>query len=214
MRRISLKYAGKCVKCGRRMQVGELAYWEKGKGIWHLDCPARTHHAPRLPYTNLDYPTRASPVSASTRSTGKRTTAGFVLIAIIVIAAGFAAWSYTTAYNPFRQKWTTSGAISYTVASSHVGEHQTVEGTVVRTYFDSISGTTFLDFCFTYEGCFYAVIFASHRSNFPFSPESFYLYKEVRITGTIEFYARYKSAQIIVTSPSQIEVAYLGFNYP
>jgi hypothetical protein len=38
LRKISLKYAGKCSKCGRWIQGGKIAYWEQGKGIWHVEC--------------------------------------------------------------------------------------------------------------------------------------------------------------------------------
>jgi len=38
LRKISLKYEGKCVKCGRTIPAGETAYWDKDKGVWHLEC--------------------------------------------------------------------------------------------------------------------------------------------------------------------------------
>jgi hypothetical protein len=47
LRKISLKYRGKCVKCGSWIAVGETAYWEQGKGVWHLDCGAPTRSRPR-----------------------------------------------------------------------------------------------------------------------------------------------------------------------
>jgi micrococcal nuclease len=70
----------------------------------------------------------------------------------------------------------------------------------------------FLDFHDPYQGYFQVTIFASDVKNFQFSPASFYLNKEVRVTGTIQLYEG--APEIIVHSPSQIEVAYLGFNYP
>jgi hypothetical protein len=36
--RIPLNYPGKCIKCGREIPAGEVAFWEKDKGVWHLDC--------------------------------------------------------------------------------------------------------------------------------------------------------------------------------
>jgi len=86
-----------------------------------------------------------------------------------------------------------------------------VEGKIVRTYASS-KGTVFLDFHDPYQGYFQVTIFSSDVKNFPFSPVSFYLNKEVRVTGTIELYQG--APEIIVHSPSQIEVAYMGFNYP
>lgn len=38
LRKISLKYEGRCVKCGRSISAGVTAYWEKDRGVWHVDC--------------------------------------------------------------------------------------------------------------------------------------------------------------------------------
>jgi len=107
-------------------------------------------------------------------------------------------------------KWISSdtNVIQYTQAGSYVGQVKTVEGTIVYTH---VSGSNvFLDFHYPYQGYFYAYI--PSASNFRFSPASFYLNKEVRVTGTIVLYKG--TPEIIVNSPSQIEVAYVGFNYP
>lgn len=111
------------------------------------------------------------------------------------------------------QKWLNPDApvIPYLDAKKYVGQTKTVEGTIVRTY-RSGSNTVFLNFHDPYQGYFYAVIFASDLSNFAFKPEEFYRGKEVRITGLIKLYQG--SPEIIVENPSQIEVAYMGFNYP
>jgi hypothetical protein len=98
--------------------------------------------------------------------------------------------------------------IQYTEAGSYVGQVKTVEGTIV--YTDVSGPNVFLDFHYPYQGYFYAYI--PSASNFGFSPASFYLNKEVRVTGTIVLYNG--TPEIIVYSPSQIEVAYMGFNYP
>jgi hypothetical protein len=121
-------------------------------------------------------------------------------------------YSSSTSTSPQKPKWIGSNAnvISYTQAASYVGQAVTVEGTVVYTFVSK--GTIFLDFHYPYKGYFSAVIFASDAGNFKFSPASFYLNKEVRITGTIQLYQG--DPEIIVNSPSQIEVAYLGFSYP
>jgi len=113
---------------------------------------------------------------------------------------------------PPQDKWlTNTNVISYLQAANNVGQAKTVEGKIVRTYASS-KGTVFLDFHDPYQGYFQVTIFASDVKNFPFSPVSFYLNKEVRVTGTIELYQG--APEIIVHSPSQIEVAYMGFNYP
>ena len=38
MRKIVARYKGKCSVCGRVIEEGETVYWEKGRGIWHIDC--------------------------------------------------------------------------------------------------------------------------------------------------------------------------------
>jgi hypothetical protein len=87
----------------------------------------------------------------------------------------------------------------------------TVEGMVAFTYV-STKNDTLLEFNIPYQGYFNVAIFSNDSANFNFSPASYYLNKEVRITGLIQMYEG--SPQIIVRSPSQIEVAYMGFNYP
>ena len=111
-----------------------------------------------------------------------------------------------------RAKWITSNVnvISYSQAASYAGQSKTVEGTIVHTYVSG--GTVFLDFHYPFQGYFYAVIFSSSVGNFKFQPASFYLNKEVRITGLIQMYQG--APEIIVNTPSQIEVANMGFNYP
>ncbi len=109
-------------------------------------------------------------------------------------------------------KWLpNANVVSYLQAANYVGQSKTVEGTIVRTYVSS-KGTVFLDFHDPYQGYFEVTIFASDVKNFQFSPASFYLNKEVRVTGTIELYQG--APEIIAHSPSQIEVANMGFNYP
>ena len=111
-----------------------------------------------------------------------------------------------------RPKWlANTNVVPYLQAANYPGQSKTVEGTIVRTYASS-KGTVFLDFHDPYQGYFEVTIFASDVKNFPFSPVSFYLNKEVRVTGTIELYQG--APEIIVHSPSQIEVACMGFNYP
>jgi len=101
--------------------------------------------------------------------------------------------------------------VSYIDAGKYVGLNKTVEGTIIRTY-KSDKGNVFLNFRDPGKGYFSAVIFSSDLRSFPFPPEVFYSRKEVRITGIIELYEG--DPEIIVHSPSQIEVAWMGFTYP
>jgi micrococcal nuclease len=95
-------------------------------------------------------------------------------------------------------------------AGKYVGQKKTVEGIIVRTH--KSSKAIFLDFHDPWQGYFYAVIFKDDWGNFAFDPAEYYKGKEVRVTGVIKMYQG--SPEIIVESPSQIEVAYKGFNYP
>ena len=128
---------------------------------------------------------------------------------LIVIALGIVV-SPTLVYSS--QKWIAPNAnvISWTVAGQYVGQTETVEGTIVYTH--RSGGNVFLDFHYPYQGYFYGYMPPSAGGNFHFSPESYYLNKEVRISGNIVLYKG--TPEIIVSSPSQIEVAYMGFNYP
>ncbi len=42
---ITAKFDGKCIKCGGKIAAGEEINWEKGKGAWHLECPANPEPA-------------------------------------------------------------------------------------------------------------------------------------------------------------------------
>jgi DNA/RNA endonuclease YhcR with UshA esterase domain len=118
--------------------------------------------------------------------------------------------SATSSTEPTPQ-WLTARnqVVSWTQTSNYVGQYLTVEGTVVYTFVDS-RGDNFLDFHNPYQGYFAVVIFSSDTGSFRCSPASFYLNKDVRVTGIISMYNG--SPQIIVNSPSQIEVAYIGFS--
>ena len=101
--------------------------------------------------------------------------------------------------------------VSYVDAGKYAGQTRTVEGTIVGTDRSS-SNTVFLNFHDPYKGYFTVVIFSSDLSKFTFDPEKVYLHTEVRVTGQIQLYQG--APEIIVRSPSQIEVAWMGFNYP
>jgi len=233
LKKIVLKYDGKCINCGRTISAGEEAYWEKDKGVWHLDCDKR----PEREESRI--PSRA--VRRDTASKGL-----WVAVAAIVLLAfilgGFVLgpiWTprstvtltttvttttteerittVTTCTSglttPIAPKWinpSDPNVINWADAGKYVGQTKTVEGTIVRTY--RSASAIFLDFHDPYQGYFMAVIFKSDWANFKFQPEIFYKNKEVRLTGLIKIYQG--SPEIIVSSPTQIEVANMGFNYP
>ncbi len=232
MRQIQTRYEGICRACRKPIAIGENAFWEEGKGIWHLDCD-------RIGITQTSM-TTGFPARLSSR----KTQVTLVLVVVIVVSAAVATFPYlwkpdrqlldsprvtppttiavnptssnllftSTTTSPLKAKWLGSetNVISWTQAASYAGQFKIVEGTIV--YTRATSGAVFLDFHVPYQGYFYAVIFTSSLKNFPFSPASFYYGKEVRISGSIQIYRG--DPEIIVNAPSQIEVAYMGFNYP
>jgi hypothetical protein len=107
------------------------------------------------------------------------------------------------------QKWTSgdAGVVSWEDAEKYVGQVKTVEGVIVRTY--RSANAIFLDFHDPYQGYFMVVIFKSDWGNFKCQPEVFYKNKEVRVTGMIKTYQG--SPEIVASSPTRIEVAYMGF---
>jgi hypothetical protein len=224
LRKISLKYEGRCVRCGRAIPAGETAYWEKDRGVWHIDCATPMRERKDQVSRNLWLITAGSVIVA------------FVLGGLVLgpaLAPNIAYFpartversitltltetstvTVTEQIPPPPQKWinpSDPNVINWADAGKHIGKTKTVEGTIVRTYRSS-KNTVFLNFHDPYQGYFYVAIFASDLKNFPFKPEEFYRGKEVRITGLIKLYQG--SPEIIVEDPSQIEIAYVGYNYP
>ena len=234
MKKITLKYDGKCIKCGRTIPAGEEAYWEKDKGVWHLyppDCGKREESSVSVRAIRGHTGSKGlwvavaaivllafilgglvlgpifAPHSTVTLTTTATTTTTEHSTAIITTTTS----SVTTTAG---QKWINPSdpkVINWADAGKYIGQTKTVEGTIVRTY-KSAKGTVFLNFHDPYKGYFYAVIFSGDLKNFPFQPEVFYKGKEVRVTGMIQLYEG--SPEIIVKNPLQIEVANMGFNYP
>ena len=97
-----------------------------------------------------------------------------------------------------------NNVISYLDADSYIGEIKTVEGTIVDTFKYTKGNVIFLNFHDPYEGYFTAIIWSSDWSKFPMSPDIYYKYKKVRVTGEIIEYKG--SSEIVVDDPSQIEI--------
>lgn len=94
--------------------------------------------------------------------------------------------------------------ISYLDADDYIGQTKTVEGTIVNTFKYTKGNVIFLNFHDPYEGYFTAIVWSSDWSKFPTSPEIYYKYKKVRVTGEIIEYKG--SSEIVVDNPSQIEI--------
>jgi DNA/RNA endonuclease YhcR with UshA esterase domain len=227
MKRIITRYEGKCIVCGKKIPEGETVYWEPGRGIWHLSCePDRRPHE-RGKYLKISIviiiiliailgflvasPNLMVPRAIVTTETVTQTQT-FTITEIVTAKPTIAESTAMPQGTVSAGKWISSdeNVISYLDAGKHVGQRKTVEGTIVRTY--KSSAAIFLNFHDPYQGYFYIVIFKDDWGNFPFKPEEYYRGKEVRVTGIIKMYKG--SPEIIVDSPSQIEVAYKGFNYP
>ena len=98
--------------------------------------------------------------------------------------------------------------ISWQNALAHVGESVTIVGPVAGTaYARSSNGSpTFLNIGVDYpdNGRFTVVIWDDDRGRFPSPPEDMYAGKNIAVTGVVKKYKG--SAQIIVSSPDQIQV--------
>ncbi|MCM8768817.1 MAG: DNA-binding protein [Candidatus Omnitrophica bacterium] len=92
-------------------------------------------------------------------------------------------------------------------AKEFTGSTQTVRGWVASSKYaaNSKGRPTFLNLDKPYpEQVLTVVIWGSDRNKFPFPPETFYLEKNIRVTGLIKL--RHGVPEIIVSSPSQIEI--------
>jgi DNA/RNA endonuclease YhcR with UshA esterase domain len=134
---------------------------------------------------------------------------------VVLLASSFSLIALTAQGFAQSSEWVTPSApvVSWTDAGNRVGQYVAVQGTIVRTfyYFPQYyyDGAYFLVLGTLYQGYFYGVILSSDSVNFKCSITQFYLNKDVRITGTIQLYNG--APEIIVSSPSQIEVAYMGY---
>ena len=226
-----LKYDGRCIKCGRMISAGEEAYWEKDKGVWHVDCDRGEGLRVPSRVVRGHAPSKGLWVAVAAIVLLAFILGGFVIGPIVgptrtittTITSTAVTTSTTTVTITIKegtqpqqpQKWldrkpSDPEVISWEDAGKYVGQTKTVEGTIVRTY--RSASAIFLDFHDPYQGYFMAVIFKSDWANFKFQPEIFYKNKEVRVTGLIKTYQG--SPEIIVSSPTQIEVSNMGFNYP
>jgi len=101
-----------------------------------------------------------------------------------------------------------AGAISWDKAKDYIGERTTVYGPVIgATYASSTKGQpTFLNVGENYPDPtrFTVLIWGSDRSKFSPAPEIQYKGRTIYVYGLIEDYQG--SAEIVVTSPSQIQV--------
>jgi len=106
-----------------------------------------------------------------------------------------------------------SKVITWEEAGSYIGQHKVVEGIVVGTHYaaDIKSQPTFIDFHKPYQGYFKCIIWGRDRQKFvqeyPPNPESYFLNKQVQVSGLIEEYPQGSGVpEIVLRDPSQIKV--------
>lgn len=105
------------------------------------------------------------------------------------------------------------GVISWEEASSYIGQHQVVEGTIVSSYYaaGTKSQLTYLDFHKPYDNYFKCIIWGRDRDTFlrefPPNPETYFLNKHVQVTGLIEEYPKRSGIpEMVLNEPSQIQL--------
>ncbi len=198
----------RCLKCGKAIPTGTQAYWESGKGVWHLACDSSVAQPP----TRLSRKVMALVVilvvsalvlgysvgslggywSQQPPYTTRKTEAAAITSAALTTSETVTARSETSATSlvSSQRKWISSDAnvISYLDAGRYIGQTKTVEGTIVRTYRYDKGNIIYLDFHDPYQGYFEVIIWRENWKNFPFAPEVFYKGKEVRVTGLIKDY--------------------------
>lgn len=105
----------------------------------------------------------------------------------------------------FRVAW--GGGIDTAEAKNHVGETNTVCGTVVSAHYAKWDkgSPTFLNLDKPRrEAVFTVVVWGEQRALFPEPPEKAYLQKRICVTGKIGLYGTVP--QIVVTNPAQITI--------
>ena len=96
-----------------------------------------------------------------------------------------------------------AGAIAWELAGKHLGERVTVRGTVVRAHRGD--KVIHLNFREEWQGTFQVVIFSQAWCDFPTALESFYLGKEILVSGWVKDYRG--TPEMVVDSPAQIPCA-------
>jgi PKD repeat protein len=106
------------------------------------------------------------------------------------------------------------GVISWDEAGNYIGQHQVVEGIVVGAYYaaDTKSQLTYLDFHKPYDNYFKCIIWGRDRDKFlkefPPNPETYFLNRQVQVTGLIEEYPKGSGVpELVLKDPSQIKLA-------
>jgi len=110
-------------------------------------------------------------------------------VVIVVICVSVCAYFIKTRIIGHRRhfvKSSQSAAINWQDAGKYIGRPVVVEGEIVSS--KNTGKVCFLDFDRHFDGKLALVIFSSSFLKFPENPETYYLNKTVRISGTVEEY--------------------------
>jgi hypothetical protein len=217
-KKISLKYEGRCVKCGRKIPAGETAYWGGFGNRICQRCAQDTRREMLAPFEEKNKMKKSRIEHVRARNFYAIVSAivviafvlgGFVLgpfvtptptvtTTLIVTEASTVITTVTVPEGvtqpppPPDLKWLPRNPSDPEVVSwADAGRYVGKTKTVEGTIvrtYRSSTNTIFLNFHDPYQGYFCGVIFASDLSSFPFKPEDFYRGKEVRISGLIKLY--------------------------
>ena len=103
--------------------------------------------------------------------------------------------------------------IGWEEAGDYIGQYKIISGVIVGTYYaEDVKGKpTFLNFHMPYEGYFTCVIWGSDRAKFnrefPPNPETYFMDKQVLVSGLIEEYPEGSGdPEVILRDTKQIEL--------
>jgi len=139
----------------------------------------------------------------------------FVFLSILMLL-GFSASASASPLESINNTLPTSNppVISWDEADDYVNQFVIVQGTIVLTHYAAGSNgqPTFLNFHDPYEDYLTCIIWGDDRPEFPPNPEDYYLYKLVRVRGSIKNYEG--SPEIILYGPSQIQIVNPDGSWP
>ena len=111
-------------------------------------------------------------------------------LSLLLVIAAFCAIAYAAT------------EVRWDEADKYYGQTVTVTGKIVGSH--NSGKACFLNFHQNYKLYFTAVIFAADFGKFPSNPESYYLYKDVKVSGLVREYQG--KPEIILKSPDQIQI--------
>jgi hypothetical protein len=165
-RRIRTKYNGICIHCKAIVPAGETVYWEKGSGIWHVNCKSSTRWAtetaPVKSVTSSASPAPRSVVAPFWEHHSARRAERVLVVSALLLIAGAAGAeaAYQTIVVPTHdfRTYAITNAISYTShTESLVVQPAATQTMALKTTDYSVSSGEGYPTC-PYGGSYYARI--------------------------------------------------------